>query len=299
MTRVIRSPKFLVAALAVTVLLLAPVTSASAAEPLPTGTYDVTVADDGFRVSVDEAGGVAVSGADEFVVDLRFDDDGRVLDTFTVTVGDTVYEVEVDVADDGSYSTTVTQEDVLGEDGDGEDGDGDGDGEDGDGEDGEDGEDAEAREEDGDLEVEGEEDGEHGAIVSTVARCAPNGMVARAAGWPNHGVVVRAAAAGEALVAEVTDPTTGEVTPLEADFSTLEGAEAFCAMVAETVPTAEEVRAARAEARAEAKAEREAARDEAKAERDEAKAARAEARAERRAERDQAKTDRGKGRPDR
>lgn len=284
----------------VAALLLASVTGASAAEPLPTGTYEVTVGDQGVGVTVGEDGTVAVTGAEELVVELAYDDDGRVLDRFTVTVGETVHVVEITVAEDGTYTTTVTDQAAeTGEDGDDIDDDADGDEEleeddesdldDDLGPLGSDEED-DAAEEDDDLDDdEAGDGGEHGAIVSTVATCAPRGLVARQTGWPNHGTIVRAAAQGTALEAEVTDPDSGETTPIDADFSSVEGAEAFCAMVADTVPTAEEVRAERAEARAAAKAERGQDRDAAKADREQA-------RAEARADREQARADRGQDR---
>jgi hypothetical protein len=79
-------------------------------------------------------------------------------------------------------------------------------------------------------EADDEAEAGRGAVVSTVAACAPRGREAREAGWPNHGTFVSAAARGEALTWTVVDED-GEQTFADVDLSTLEGATAFCAVV--------------------------------------------------------------------
>lgn len=239
-TRPPRAPAasvILTAMAVVSALLLAPVTSAAAAEPLPTGSYSVAVGGGQVTVEVAADGAVEIAASDGFVVLLAFDEGGRVLDEFTVSTDAVGYRVEVEVADDGSYSSYVRQQ-----------------------------------------AVEGPTD-DVGRIVSTVARCAPTGMVARAVGLPNHGTIVSAAASGLTLTAEVTDPVTGEVTTVRADFSTLVGAVDFCAQVDAAVPTLDEVRET---LEAEAAAAR-AMRTDAAQERAAARAANARARAAERA----------------
>lgn len=223
----------LTVAAVVTAVLLAPVSSAAAAEPLPAGTYEVMVDPGTVSVAVDGAGGVAITASDGLTVTLRFDDAGHALDEFTVDTDEADYLVEVDVADDGTYTTSVerTEEDLV--------------------------EDTAGRD-----------------VVTTVARCAPTGMVARAAGWPNHGTLVSLAASGLPFAAEVVDPLSGEVTRVEADFSDLAGAAAFCELVDGTVPSAEEVRTSLAEQREAARSDREAARAEREAAREVAQRAR-------------------------
>lgn len=214
-------------------IVLAPVTAASAAEPLPTGTYQLSI--DGGEVTLTVAAdrSVTVAASDGLVVRLAFDELGQALDEFTVRSGETTYEVEIAIADDGSYSTRLRADD---------------------GDDGEPG-------------IEGE-------VVSTVAGCAPGGLVAQSVGLPNHGTLVSAAASGLALAVEVTDPVTGATTAIEADFSSVEGAEAFCAAIDAAVPSIAEVRAMLAEERAEAAADRAAARAERDAAREAAQRAR-------------------------
>ncbi len=201
-----RPPRAPVASVLLTVaaivaaLVLAPVTAASAAEPLPTGTYELSVDGGTATVTVAADRSVTVSASDGLVVQLAFDDQGQALDEFTVRSGETTYEVEIEHAVDGSYSTTIRA--------------------------------------DG-----GAEDSADGAIVSTVAQCAPGGLVAQAVGLPNHGTIVSAAASGLSLPVVVTDPVTGVTTDIDGDFSSLEGAEAFCAAIAAAVPSIDEVRA--------------------------------------------------------
>lgn len=193
-------------------LVLAPATTASAAEPLPTGTYELSVDGGEVTLTVGADRSVTVSATDGLVVQLAFDELGQALDEFTVRSDETTYEVEIEVADDGTYASTVRADDDA--------------------------------------------PGADGEVVSTVAQCTPSGLVAQAVGLPNHGTIVSAAASGLVLAVEVTDPLSGETTAIEGDFSSLEGAEAFCAEVAEAVPSIEEVRALLAEERAQVAAER-------------------------------------------
>lgn len=232
-----RPPRAPVASVLLTVaaivaaLVLAPATSASAAEPLPTGTYELSIDGGEATVTVGADRSVTVSASDGLVVQLAFDDQGRALDEFTVRSGETTYEVEVEHADDGSYSITVRADEVAG-------------------------------------------DGADGAVVSTVAQCAPGGLVAQSVGLPNHGTLVSAAASGLSLSVVVTDPVTGQTTNIDGDFSSLEGAEAFCDALAAAVPSIDEIRATFAEERAETAAERAAARADREAAREVAQRAR-------------------------
>lgn len=227
-----RPPRAPMASVAVTMvaivgaLLLAPMTSAAAAEPLPSGTYEITVGSGQVTVGVAADGTVSLTASDGLVVQLGFDEDGRALDEFTVISDILTYRVEVEIDDSGAYRARVDEQGTAGDASEG-----------------------------------------LGAAVSTVARCAPTGIVARAVGLPNHGTIVSAAASGLVLEAEVTDPVSGEVTLVSADLSTLAGARDFCAQVDAAVPTLDEIRdtlqseaaAARAQ-RAEAQQERAAAR---------------------------------------
>lgn len=196
-----------------------PTLGAAAAEPLADGSYDVTVGDAVYTLQVVD--GVPIVDAVEGVeFQFRFDATGRVLDEFEVAVGDDAFEVEV--AEDGSVSV----------------------------DDGSTADDAERIERelleveeqqevdeepdaDEEPEDETEEDGTHGELVSSVAKCAPSGKAAREAGLPNHGTFVRAVARGEAIEFEV-DGTTHS-----ADLTTPEGAAAFCALVDELLAAAE------------------------------------------------------------
>lgn len=205
----------------VTGLLLAPVTSARAAEPLPTGTYEVAVAGGEILLEVDADGDVALTASDGLVVQLDRDDDGRVLDEFTVTTDVGTYVIEIELEDDGTYAWSVRQEPLTA---------------------------------DGATSL--------GDIVSTVAQCAPTGLVAQALGLPNHGSIVSTAASGLTFQAEVTDPIRETVTVVTADFSTLEGAESFCDQVEAAVPTLDEVRESLDAVAQAARAERQTAQQE-------------------------------------
>lgn len=236
-----RAKALTVAAAMVTTFAILPTLGATAAEPLEDGSYDVVIGGQTYTVDVDE-GAATVEGAEG--ADFRFEydpDSERVLDEFDVAVGGVVYEVEVD--DDGTIKVTEDEgEEPTTEEADADDAD----------DEGEEGD----EEVDGDLEVldVDEEDDEtdetdetdddtHGRVVSTVARCAPGGWQARAAGLPNHGFFVRAAAHGESVEFEVD----GE--PRTADLSDQEGADAFCELANELL-TADEDDATDADATA-------------------------------------------------
>ena len=245
-----RAKALTVAVAMVTTFAILPTLGAAAAEPLEDGSYDVAVGESTYTVGVvdgvpvvDEAEGVAFA----FVYDEAT---GRVLDEFDVSVDGVAYDVVV--ADDGSVTVTAaeadggaddgTAEDTTGSDPEGTEGDGtatDGTGgsdvvdetDETDETDGTDGSDV--VEEDGTEELEEsdevEDDGDaaHGALVSTVAECAPRGRDAREAGLPNHGFFVRAAAHGEDVEFEADGETH------VAALSTQEGADAFCALAAD------------------------------------------------------------------
>lgn len=122
------------------------------------------------------------------------------------------------------------------------------------------------------------EDGEgRGSIVRVVAHCAPRGRAAKDlfSNMKNHGAYVTAAAQG--AVVDLDGATF--------DLSSLEGAEALCAHVAEVAPDAKVRGPKSAEDRAQAKADRTAARTDAKADRDAAKADRQATKAEAKADR--------------
>lgn len=216
----------------VTAFAILPTFGAAAAEPLEDGSYDVTIGETTYTVDVLE-GAPTVEGADGVEFTFAFDETNRVLDEFDVTVDDVTYDVEV--ADDGTVTVSEAgdepAEEPTGDEGTEEDGE---DLDEGDDEESGEGDDVETLEEDDDVETleEGDDDG-HGAVVSTVAKCAPNGKEARAAGLPNHGVFVSAAAKGEAVEFEVD----GEAH--SADLSSQAGADAFCALAEELLAAAE------------------------------------------------------------
>ena len=245
-----RPPRAPAASVALTVLavvcafMLAPVSTAAAAEPLPAGVYELSIRAGEVAIVVDDDG-VTLAATDGLVAALRFDELGRVLDELTVTTDTSSYRVEIEVGPDGTYVAVVEQ--LVGTD---------------------------------------DTDHDEDAVVATVARCAPRGLVAQAMGLPNHGTIVSTAASGLPLEAEVTDPVTGATTPLRADFSSLAGAEEFCAQVDAVVPTLEEVRATLEAQAAAARAELASAQqDRAAAQEARQRAAAAERAAERIAER--------------
>lgn len=248
-----RAKALTVAAAMVLTFAILPTFGAAAAEPLEDGSYDVVIGESTYTVDVVE-GTPAIEGAEGVEFTFAFDEEtNRVLDEFDVTVDGVVYGVEV--ADDGTV--TVTEDDGEGEgEGEGEEpaeGEGEGDGEgddpvegaDADGDDDDGDEDIEALEDDDDVEAleEGDEvdDDGHGAIVSTVAHCAPKGKEAREAGLPNHGYFVSAAARGEVVEFEAG----GEAH--SADLSSQEGADAFCVLADELLAAAAEPGSAAAE----------------------------------------------------
>lgn len=232
-----------------------PAISAAAAEPLVDGAYAFGVAGSTITVTVaDGAPGDVTGLPDGWLVEFSFDAEGVLLNELVVTVPDgddaTVYDVTIDLLDgdeDGvvdDYTPTVVErlpddegtdpdedvdepQDVV-EDPD----EGDDDGEDPDEELDEQPEQEpdEVVEEPDELVEDDEAGADHGAIVSTVAACAPRGREARDAGLPNHGYFVSAAARGESVTWTLVDDTGAE-TVLEADLTTLDGATAFCAAV--------------------------------------------------------------------
>jgi hypothetical protein len=90
----------------VAALLLVPVTDA-AAKPLPAGIYEVAVEDASITLSVGADGATAVAAPAWVVVHLEHDDEGRPLDEFTVEVDGRGYTVDLDVAEDGSYTARI------------------------------------------------------------------------------------------------------------------------------------------------------------------------------------------------
>lgn len=230
----------LLAAVLVTVL---PALGASAA-PLEDGSYDVVVDEATYTVEVDD-GTPTVAEADGVAFGFVFDQTtGRVLDEFTLTVDEFTYAVAV--ADDGSVTTErlddgASEDDapvVMGPSADDDSQDEPGGDEPADGElaADEDGLDEGAPLEGDDSEGDGGEDEAdegHGELVSTVAGCAPRGRTARDAGLPNHGTFVRAAAQGTTVDFEVDGETH------TADFTTPEGAAAFCTLAEELLAAAQ------------------------------------------------------------
>lgn len=99
-----------------------------------------------------------------------------------------------------------------------------------------------------------------GEAVSIVADCPVNGLVAEAVGMPNHGTVMSHAASGMRMTTMLSDPITGDVVRLDADFTDAAGARAYCARVDELVPSVEEIRALIAVRRAAARGDLDAAR---------------------------------------
>lgn len=244
-----RAKALTVAAAMLLTFAILPTFGAAAAEPLEDGSYDVVIEETTYTVDVVE-GAPTIEGAEGVEFTFAFDEEtNRVLDEFDVTVDGVAYDVAV--ADDGTVTVTEDGGDDQGDEGDGEESESDGDDEDlGEGEDLEDeddaddegdadgGEDIEALEE-GDDDVEALEEGDeanddgHGAVVSTVAQCAPKGWEARAAGLPNHGFFVSAAAKGEAVEFEADGQAHS------ADLSSQGGADAFCALAEELLAAAE------------------------------------------------------------
>ncbi len=261
-------------------LTILPMSGAAAAEPLAVGAYDLVLDGKALSISIGEDGTPSIEAEDGLIVLLSYDELGRVLDVVRVETPDGAYELDVDVARDGSYTQSVTaigddevtdedvlvdedasepvvednasEDELLDEDVDASD------------------DDASDDEDEDELDTEELEE-RHGAIVSTVAHCSPRGRTAKDGGWPNHGTFVSAAANGLPLEVTVTDPTTGEPTTISADLSTLAGAEAMCAAIAEhqaAVAASDVEGDTKADAKAEKQAQKQAAKDAKKAAKD-------------------------------
>ncbi len=228
-----RAKALTVAVAMVTTFAILPTLGAAAAEPLADGSYDVVIGEQTYTVAVVQ-GVPEIEGADGVEFTFTFDEDTeRVLDEFDVAVDGVTYEVEV--GDDGAVTVTEEEGEEPADEGESED-----DGEEESEGDEDSSDDLETlaetetlTETEDDADDADEDDGAHGALVSTVAQCAPNGRQARDAGLPNHGFFVSAAAKGE----EVEFDVAGETHTF--DLSSQEGADAFCALAERLLATAE------------------------------------------------------------
>lgn len=184
-----------------------PMLTAVAAEPLDDGTYTVAVEGATHRLTVaDGAPAVAETAGVEWF--FAYDDEGRVLDEFTIVVDGVAYEVEVG---EGGMTFASPADDTF---------------------------DrapqppaplaaapAEVEVEEAEVEeaADAVEDDGHGELVSAVTACFPSGRTARDAGLPNRGTLVSAVAKGDELVFTVAG---NEYTLVPAA-----GADALCATV--------------------------------------------------------------------
>lgn len=96
----------IVAAAVLVAVVLVPSPPERVAEPLPVGSFAVTLPEGEVRIDVDDDATVALTTPDEVVVSLAYDDKGQVLNTFRVESPRGGHHIGLEVGDDGQARVT-------------------------------------------------------------------------------------------------------------------------------------------------------------------------------------------------